>query len=75
MFTKAWLIGTVELACGTFAVSLLSLLGAGAVNVLHVAWPAALGTAGGAALLSVLKSVASAPMGAKGTNFIMPSAR
>ena len=70
MFTRAWLIGTGEIAVKSFAASLLSLLGAGTLNVLHIAWPTALGTAAGAALLSVLGSLASAPMGAKGTNFI-----
>lgn len=64
-----------EIAFTAFVVSLLSLLGAGAVNVLTVAWPAALGTAGGAALLSVLKSIASAPVGVRGTNFIVPGGR
>lgn len=69
-FSRAWAVGTAELAVKSFAASLLSLIGAGSLNVLHVAWGTALGTAAGAALLSVLGSVISAPVGQKGTNFI-----
>lgn len=75
MLTTAWLIGALELAVKTFATTLLSLLGAGTLNLLQVAWPAVLGTAGGAALLSILMSVMSAPVGGRGTNFVFRGGR
>lgn len=72
MFTRAWLIGAGELAVVAFAASLLSMLGASQVDVLHADWPTLLAVAGGAALLSLLKSLVSAPVGERGTNFITP---
>jgi hypothetical protein len=74
-FTRAWAVGTAELAGVAFATTAVSLLGAGTFNVLTVSWPTLLGTAAGAAVLSVLKSIASAPLGDPGTNFLTPGGR
>lgn len=58
MFTVAFAKAAIERAVKTFAQTLVALWGAGAFDVLHVDWSQALGVAGGAALLSVLSSVA-----------------
>jgi hypothetical protein len=50
----------LERAIKTFAQTALALLGAGALNVLTVDWSQALGVSAGAAVLSILTSVASA---------------
>lgn len=64
----AYWTGVGDRAFKSFAQSLLLLWGADdALNVLQVDWATALGLAGGAALLSVLTSIVSAPMGDKGT--------
>lgn len=60
MWTRKFWLDATERAVKTFAQALLVLLGAGMVNVLAVGWETDLGLAGGAALLSVLTSVASA---------------
>jgi hypothetical protein len=76
-FTKAWAIGAVDRALKSFAASLVLLLGGGTagLNVLHVDWQQALGTAAGAAVLAVLFSVASAPIGEPGTTSLLPGGR
>lgn len=53
----------------TFAFALLTILGAEQLNIFHVDWKAALGVAGGQALLSLLKAfgVLSLPIGTPGT--------
>ena len=53
----------LERAVKTLAQTLLATLGVGVTNVLSVPWQAALITAGTAALLSILMSIASAPWG------------
>ncbi len=58
---------TIERAVKTFAQSLLAILSVDAVNLFTVSWIAALSTAGMATLLSVLTSVASAPVGEPNT--------
>lgn len=58
MFNKEYLKLLGERAFVAFAASLVSLLGAGAVNLLEVPWVDALGTAAGATLVAVLVSVA-----------------
>lgn len=67
MFTKSWLKDTVERAAKTFAQSLLATLGVGAVDILAVNWVGALSVSGGAALVSVLMSIGSEPLGNAGT--------
>lgn len=56
--TKAFWAGTLERAIKTFAQAGLAVLGATAVNLWTVPWEADAGIAGGAALLSVLTSLA-----------------
>jgi hypothetical protein len=76
-FTKAWAIGTADRALKSFAASLLLLLGGGTVglNLLQVDWLQALGTAAGTTVISVLFSVASAPVGEPGTTSLLPGGR
>ena len=54
-FVKALLERSLKTAAQTFAV----LLGAGQADVTHLPWSTDLGLAGGAALVSVLTSIAS----------------
>ncbi|KAB8162914.1 holin [Streptomyces sp. 3MP-14] len=58
MTTWTFWRATLERAVRTAAQTLVAVLGAGAVDLLSVDWPAALATAGGAALLAVLTAVA-----------------
>ncbi len=53
----------LERALKTFAQTLAAILGAGATDLLSVGWIQALSVAGLAALLSVLTSIGSAPLG------------
>lgn len=59
MFTGKFWTAAFERAVKTFAQSLVVTLGAGAVNVLEVPWQAALAVGAGAAVVSVLTSIAS----------------
>ena len=61
-FAKA----TLERAVKTFAQVLAALLTADGTDILHTAWSDRLSVAAMAALLSVLTSVASAPIGGNG---------
>lgn len=64
MFSKLFWRETADRAVKSFAQALLLLWTADAgFNVLHVDVPAALGAAGGAAVLSVLTSLVSAKVG------------
>lgn len=67
MFTKQFWQDATERAVKTFAQTLVTVLGAGAVNVLTVDWKAALAVSGGAALVSILTSLGSEPFGRGGT--------
>jgi hypothetical protein len=58
-----------------FAGTLSSSLIADGTNVFHVGWREALGTAGGAALLSILASVAKHPIGPRGPGFTETTVR
>lgn len=55
-----------ERAIKTFAQALIAVFGADAVNVWHVAWQPALGVSLGAALLSLLTSIATGGTGSSG---------
>jgi hypothetical protein len=57
----------VERAVKTFSQTAVTVLGADAVNILHVDWQTVVGLGGGAALVSVLTSVASYNFGTAGT--------
>lgn len=59
MFTVPFWKAAAERAVKTFAQTLVVLLGASAVDILAVDWPQALSLAAGAAVVSVLTSIAS----------------
>ncbi len=61
-----------ERAVKTFAQSLLAVLGVSGIGLLSAPWTAALSTAGMAAILSVLTSVASEPVGEQNTPSVLP---
>ena len=72
MFTyRFWQLAS-ERAVKTFAQSLLAIFSATGVGLLTVPWMAALSTAGMAAVLSVLTSMASAPVGEPDTPSLLP---
>lgn len=73
MRTKAFWLDVIERAGKTAAQVLLSALGADQLNLLSVAWLPVLGVAGGAALLSLLTSIVSAPVGEPGTASLVPA--
>lgn len=58
---------TAERAVRTFAQSALATMGVGAVNVLTVDWQGVLGVGAGAAVISLLMSLASERVGDPGT--------
>ncbi|MGH3812106.1 MAG: holin [Pseudonocardiaceae bacterium] len=74
MFTYRFWQLTSERAVKTFAQSLVAILSATGVGLLTAPWSTALSTAGMAALLSVLTSMASAPVGESDTPSLLPSA-
>ncbi len=59
MWTRKFWLATAERALKTFAQTFVLLLGAGAVDLLSVPWRVDLSLSIGAALLSVLTSIAS----------------
>jgi hypothetical protein len=67
MATSGFWASALERAAKTFAQTALILLGAGPLDVLHIAWQSTLSLSAGAALLSVLTSLASAQTGTSGT--------
>ena len=76
MSTRAFVIGAVDRAVKSFAHALLLLWGADAgFSLLNVSLPSALGFAGGAAVLSLLTSIASSKVGDKGTSAFLPGAK
>jgi hypothetical protein len=73
MWTTAFWTGVFDRAVKSFAQALLLLWGADAgFNVLHVNALAAIGVAAGAAVLSVLTSIVSNPIGTAGTTSMLP---
>lgn len=69
MYTITWLKDAAERALSTAAQSALATIGVSAVDVLHLDWRSVASIATGAALVSVLKSLAvgAAPIGTPGT--------
>ena len=57
----------LERAMKTFCQTLVAVLGAGSVGLLNADWTTSLSTAGMAALLSVLTSIGSTPVGKPGS--------
>lgn len=64
--TKEFWLATAERAGKTFAQALAALLIASGTDLLHTSWVDSLSTAGMAAVLSVLTSVAGAGVGSNG---------
>lgn len=69
MFTLTWLKDAAERALSTAAQTVLASIGVTAVDVVHLNWGAIASLAGGAALISILKSlvVGATPVGTPGT--------
>lgn len=67
MLTKAFALATLERALKTASQTAVALLAADGVDLLTLDWRAAGVTVGGAALLSVLTSVASLTVGPAGS--------
>ena len=60
IFTNDFWLQATERAIKTFAQTAVALIGAGLFNLLTTDWVQLIGVSGGAALLSILTSVASA---------------
>ncbi len=73
MWTYRFWQFALERAVKTFAQSLLAVLGVSGIGLLSVPWSTALSTAGMAAMLSVLTSVASEPLGEDNTPSLLSS--
>ena len=71
--SRFWQLAS-ERALKTFAQSLLAIFSAAGVGLLTAPWTTALSTAGMAAVLSVLSSMASEPVGEPNTPSLLPSA-
>jgi len=67
MATSGFWASAFERAGKTFAQTALVLLGAGPLDILHIAWQSTLSLSAGAALISILTSLASSQTGVKGT--------
>jgi hypothetical protein len=63
MFTYSFWLSTLERSVKTFAQAALAVLGAGGAGLFDAPWTTALSTAVMAAILSVLTSMTSAPVG------------
>lgn len=73
MLTAAFWTGAADRAVKSFAQALLLLWGSSEIfNVLEIQVGPAFGVAGGAAVLSLLTSIVSAPAGDKGTTSMLP---
>jgi hypothetical protein len=73
VLTQAFWIGMFDRAVKSFAQALLLLWGADeAFNVFEISWGSAFGLAAGAAVLSILTSFVSAPVGETGTTSFLP---
>lgn len=76
MLTAAFWMGALDRAVKSAAQALLLLWGADeGFNLISVDLPTSLGLAAGAAVLSVLTSIASAPAGEKGSSALLPGAK
>lgn len=70
--TGAFLQDAAERAAATAAQAFLAVAGVGALDVLHFSWTPALSVTAGAALLSLVKSVAALKLGPTGTASLAP---
>ena len=67
MFTKTFVLSSLERAAKTVAQAVVAVFAASKVDVLSADWKAIVATAGTAGLLSILTSIASDGIGPKGT--------
>ncbi len=67
MLSKVFWLQSLDRAVRTFAQTLVAVLGANSVGLLDAPWTASLSTAGMAAVLSLLTSVAASNAGTPGT--------
>lgn len=75
MFTKAFWLGTADRSVKSAAQALILLWGGDTVfNLFTISPVASLGVAGGAAALSLLTSLVSAPFGDGGSSSFLPGA-
>ena len=73
MFKASWWLGAADRAAKSAAQTLLLLWGAdGGLDLLNIAPLPAVGLAAGAAVLSLLTSIVSAPAGDPGTTSLIP---
>lgn len=72
MLTKKFGLDALERASKTFAQSLVALIGAGAVNIVLLNWADMLGISATAAVVSLLTSIVSLPVGDNGTASVVP---
>lgn len=76
MLTSAFWVGALDRAVKSFAQTLLLIWGAGSgLDLLHVDFGSAISLGAGAAVLSVLTSIVSAPLGNKGSTSALPGAQ
>ncbi|MFC5230298.1 holin [Pseudonocardia zijingensis] len=76
MLTKAFWLGAADRSVKSFAQALLLLWGSDEVfNILEIDVVPALGVGAGAAALSLLTSIVSAPAGDKGSSALLPGAK
>lgn len=76
MFNRAFWVGATDRCIKSFAQALLLLWGADSgFNILEISVPGAFGVAAGAAVLSLLTSVVSAPAGDSGSTSLLPGGR
>lgn len=76
MNSPAFWTGTLDRAIKSFAQALLLLWGADeGLNLLEIQFTQSLGVAAGAAVLSVLTSIVSAPIGEAQTTSMLPGGR
>lgn len=66
MYDMKFFKAAAERAVGMFSGALASALFVNGIDLFHVDWKAGVGTAGGAALLSILTSVAKGQVGPEG---------
>lgn len=72
MLTRAFWIGALDRMIKAVAINLVATIGSKQLNLIGVDWTVIAGIAGGAAVLSLLASIASAPIGDRGTTSMLP---
>jgi len=73
MITRTFIRDAAERAVKTSAQTLLGFFGAGLLDVVNADWEGGLSVAAGAAVLSLLTSIVSLPIGGNGTASLVPA--